>query len=186
VFVSHHPVAFVAFVSHPFAELVVRHDRVQDIDYPLELSDFLTYLSRKVGQISVFREEVSHILELGAEPEHALDGKRLVVRHVQMLDFIQLQGFALATQQVLHEEYRDRPVVRQVELAVHCEQATSDKHVADHLLEDLLLALILRSEHGACDGGALPCKVRVSLHRFNLLIITAASASRFRLIRPIN
>jgi hypothetical protein len=24
------------------------------------------------------------------------------------------------------------------------------------------------------------------LHRFNLLIITAASASRFRLIRPIN
>jgi hypothetical protein len=172
VVVCDHAVPIIALSLDPVAELIFRYDRVTHVDDPLKRMrsgqlGSITYLSREAWQVSLLREVVTHVGELEAESHHVLDRERFVVRNVQMLDLVKFQGFALATEEVLHEEDRDCSIVGQVELAVHSEQTKEMSHKAAHLLKDLFLALVLGAEHRTSDGSPFSGELHVGLHQAN-------------------
>ena len=89
----HVGVALLHLLANPLLERLIDHGGA-DVDDPL---------LRRLGYILIIGEEVFDLWHVSDELQDLLDGERLVLRHVEVLDLVVEQVLLLLVQDVLKE-----------------------------------------------------------------------------------
>ncbi len=113
----------------------------------------VTYLAGKLRNVLRFWQIGKDFLMVSCEFKDFSTRKRVILGHVEVLDFCDFDGLLAHGKNVLHEEEVDRCESWQVVSNIDCQQANR-KQIRGHLgnlLINFLLALVLGGKRCACD-----------------------------------